>query len=343
MSEAQNRPPVLQLKSQKFREAREKDWRALAALVDRAEKGKLKQFTTEELLNLPLLYRQAISSLSMAQSISLDRNMIGYLQALCARAYVSVYGPQARLTELVAGFFGDLARSVRKLWAEFWLAFVCFFLGALGGWLMCAFDQSWYTALVGHSAQGRDLMSTPEQLRATLGGAEKDDWLAVFSVYLMSNNTQVALLAFAVGVMGGVPTALLLIMNGMMLGAMLWLFFERGVGVEFAAWLSIHGTTEILAILLAGAAGFYLARRLLFPGHLTRMAALAQAGKVSGTLMLGVIFLLVLAGIIEGYGRQTITDTGWRFAIGGGLLLVWVAYFALAGRAFGRKAVRDGR
>ncbi|MEM9966415.1 MAG: hypothetical protein AAGC58_13830, partial [Asticcacaulis sp.] len=71
--------------------------------------------------------------------------------------------------------------------------------------------------------------------------------------------------------------------------------------------------------------------------------ALAQAGKVSGTLMLGVIFLLVLAGIIEGYGRQTITDTGWRFAIGGGLLLVWASYFWLAGRASGRKAVRDGR
>jgi len=322
----------LQLKSQKFREAREKDWRALAALVDRAEKGQLKRFTTEELLNLPLLYRSAISSLSMAQSISLDRNMIGYLQALCARAYVSVYGPQARLTEILSGFFTGLAQALRRLWAEFWLAFVCFFLGAVGGWLMCAHDSSWYTALVGHSAQGRDLMASPEQLRATLGGAEKNDWLAVFSVYLMSNNTQVALMAFAVGVMGGVPTGLLLIMNGMMLGAMLWLFVERGVGVEFAAWLSIHGTTEILAILMAGAAGFYLARRLLFPGALTRKAALAQAGKVAGTVMLGVMMLLVLAGIIEGYGRQTITGTGWRFAIGGTLLVVWVLYFTLAGR-----------
>ncbi|MFT4089086.1 MAG: stage II sporulation protein M [Asticcacaulis sp.] len=338
MSDTMGKPPVLQLKSQKFREAREKDWRELAALVDRAEKGQLKKFTTEELLNLPLLYRSAISSLSMAQSISLDRNMVGFLQALCARAYVSVYGPQTRLSELVTGAFVGLAQSVRKLWAEFWLAFVCFFLGALGGWLMCAFDQSWYTALVGHAAQGRDLMSTPEQLRETLGRGESDDWLAVFSVYLMSNNTQVALLAFAVGVMGGVPTALLLIMNGMMLGAMLWLFFERGVGVEFAAWLSIHGTTEILAIVLAGAAGFYLARRLLFPGHLTRMAALAQAGKVAGTVMLGVMALLVLAGLIEGFGRQMITDTVWRFAIGGAFLLLWTLYLLLAGRT-GRKAV----
>lgn len=324
--------PALQLKSQKFRETRQKDWQALAELVDKAEKGRLRSFSTEELLNLPLLYRSAISSLSMAQSISLDRNLIGYLQALCARAYVSVYGPQARIGEVLAGFFLGFARNVRKLWAEFWLAFVCLVLGVAGGWLLCAYDPSWYSALVGGSAQGRDLGSTPEQLRRTLGGAETNDFLAVFSVYLMSNNTRVALLAFAVGVMGGVPTALLLLFNGMMLGAMLWLFFSRGVGTEFAAWLSIHGTTELLAVIIAGAAGFYLGRRLLFPGRLTRKAALAEAGKVTGLMMLGVMLMLVIAGLLEGIARQSITDMGWRFAIGGGCLVAWAVYFALAGR-----------
>jgi uncharacterized membrane protein SpoIIM required for sporulation len=323
----------LQLKSQKFRDAREKDWRALARAVDRAESGKINQFTTDELLNLPVLYRSTVSSLSMAQSISLDKNLITYLQSLTARAYVFIYGPQARARELFAGFFGRTwPQAYRGIGPELFLSCLCFFLGALGGWLMCAHDPSWYNALVGDMAQGRNLQASPEDLKATLAGAEKGDALAVFSVYLMSNNTRVTLLAFAVGIIGGLPTAFILLMNGMLLGAMVWLFFEKGVGVEFLAWLSIHGTTEILAIIIGGAAGFHLARKLIFPGHLTRQASLAEGGRRAGTVMLGAMLMLVIAGLLEGIGRQTITETWARFAVGGIMLAFWMLYFNFSSR-----------
>nr|WP_303657425.1 stage II sporulation protein M [Asticcacaulis aquaticus] len=221
-----------------------------------------------------------------------------------------------------------------------WLSFACFFLGAVGGWLMCAFDPSWYNALVGHSAQGRDTSATAEDLRKTLGGAEKEQ-LGTFSVYLMSNNTRVTLMAFAVGVIGGVPTAFVLLYNGMMLGAMMWLFASKGLGFDFAAWLSIHGTTEMLAIIIGGGAGFHLARRLMFPGHLTRKAALSTAGRTAGTVMLGAMLMLIIAGVIEGVGRQTITDMGLRFAFGGVMLVWWLTYYGLFGRD--RKGAGDGQ
>ncbi|ESQ79101.1 stage II sporulation protein M [Asticcacaulis sp. YBE204] len=333
--------PPLQLKSQKFRETREKEWRALARQVDRAEKGQVGSFTTEELLELPVLYRATVSSLSMAQSISLDRNLITYLQALCGRAYVYMYGAHARPWQVVKGFFlRSLPQSFRTLGIEMWLSFACFFLGALGGWLMCAFDPSWYNALLGQSAQGRDTSATTEDLRKTLGG-DGDTPLAVFSAFLMSNNTRVTLLAFAVGVIGGVPTAFLMIYNGMMLGAMMWLFTTKGLGIDFAAWLSIHGTTEIMAIIIGGGAGFHLARRLMFPGHLTRKAALASAGRTAGTVMLGAMLMLIIAGLIEGIGRQTITDTVLRYAFGGTMLVGWLVYYLGLGRD--RKGADDGQ
>ncbi|UDF04910.1 stage II sporulation protein M [Asticcacaulis sp. AND118] len=333
MSEPATEKPPLQLKSQKFREAREKDWKALAKQVDRAENGGLGKFTTEELLDLPVLYRSTVSSLSMAQSISLDRNLIGFLQALCARAYVYMYGPHARPGVIARNFFlRELPRSVRALWGELALSFLCLALGILGGILMCMADPSWYDPLVGGMSQGRDLNASADNLRKTISGAEDGEPLAAFSVFLMTHNTKVTLMAFALGVIGGLPTAFLMIVFGMSLGAMVWLFASHGLGVDFVAWLSIHGTTELAAVVIGAAAGFHLARRIMFPGHLTRKAALSQAGRLAGTAMMGAMLMLIIAGFIEGVARQTVTEMWARFTFGGVMLAFWLAYYIGMGR-----------
>ncbi|ESQ73653.1 stage II sporulation protein M [Asticcacaulis sp. AC402] len=323
--------PALQLKSQKFREARQGDWRLLNAQLDKAERDGLGSFSVDELLNLPVLYRSAMSSLSMAQSISLDRNLITYLQSLCARAYVYVYGPQTRLKEVLSSFFVRAwPRGFRSLGLELALACVLFFGGALLGWLLCAQDATWYHFFL--PGEGRSIGSSVEELRKTLGGNTENDPLSPFAVFLMGHNTQVAIMAFAFGIMFGLPTFALLIYNGIPLGAMLWLFASKGLGVEFAGWLSIHGTTELFAIVIAGACGLHIGRRLIFPGDVPRKESLMVAGRLTGTVMIGVAAMLTVAGCLEGFGRQMITDTWARFAIGGAMLTLWLIYFLLVGR-----------
>ena len=46
----------------------------------------------------------------------------------------------------------------------------------------------------------------------------------------------------------------MVVQNTTMLGAILWLYHGVGLDYEIAGWLAIHGTTELFAILLAGAA-----------------------------------------------------------------------------------------
>ncbi len=333
----------LRLKSQKFREARQGDWKALNTALDKAEKKGLSGFGIDELLNLPVLYRSAMSSLSMAQSISLDRNLITYLQAQCVRAYVYIYGPQTRFKDVLADFFvKGWPGSVRKLWQEIALAFAITFAGALIGWLMCAHDPSWYTVFVPpDQAQGRDTDATIKDLRETLGGNVEKQPLTPFAVFLMTHNTQVAILAFATGAFFGLPTLGLLLSTGITMGAMLWLFSSKGLGLEFAAWLSIHGTTEISAIIIAGGCGFHIARKLMFPEDQTRMHSLAQAGRLTGTVMIGVAAMLTIAGCLEGIGRQTLTNPLIRIAIGVAMLTLWCVYFTLTGR--GKREVKNGQ
>src|SRR5690606_23978063 len=90
-------PPDIEqaaLRSDRFRLAREGDWKRLEAIVRRMESGRLRGLADEELLELPALYRTAASSLAVARETSLDAATLAYLEALVQRAWFQVYGPR---------------------------------------------------------------------------------------------------------------------------------------------------------------------------------------------------------------------------------------------------------
>jgi uncharacterized membrane protein SpoIIM required for sporulation len=326
------------LRSDRFRHEREAEWRRLEAIVSRMESGRLRRLSDQDVLDLPVLYRTVASSLSVARETSLDAATLRYLESLVQRAWFLVYGPRVSLWGWLRGFLGGgLSGAVRSIWPDLLIALTVMVAGGLVGWLLVASDPQWYYALVpGQFADTRVPGASREALEATLFGGEQDA-LSVFAAYLFSNNAQVAILAFALGFAFGVPSLMLLAHNLGTLGAMLWLFHGQGLLVDFVAWLSIHGTTELFAILLAGAAGLHMGRALAFPGERSVMDAVATAGRRSATVMAGVVLMLVFAALLEGFGRQLINDTPGRFVLGGFMLVFWLTYFF----AFRRNAQRE--
>ena len=115
----------LQLKSQRFRAEREWDWRRLDGLLSRVEGRSAASLSDEELLAIPVLYRAALSSLSVARATSLDHSLIDYLESLSTRAYFVVYGARAGLRQRLVQFFSETwPNAVRDLWRETLAAFV---------------------------------------------------------------------------------------------------------------------------------------------------------------------------------------------------------------------------
>jgi uncharacterized membrane protein SpoIIM required for sporulation len=139
----------------------------------------------------------------------------------------------------------------------------------------------------------------------------------------------VCILAFALGFAFGIPSLLLLVHNMALLGALLWLFDGQGLVVDLAAWLSVHGTTELFGILLSGAAGLHIGRSMAFPGDAPVLEAAAAAGRRSAVVMVGVVIMMVVAALLEAFPRQLVPDSGSRFLIGGSMLIFWLAYFIL--------------
>jgi uncharacterized membrane protein SpoIIM required for sporulation len=322
----------LQLKSHRFRAEREADWRRLEQLLEKAQRrgpGKLKP---AELIEIPVLYRQALSSLSVARAISLDRGLVDYLEGLCARAYFFVYGVRSRPWERIANFFRrDWPAAVQSLWRETLAAALIGVLGTAVAYGLVAREPDWFYAFVPQGlAAGRDPTATTALLASTLHAPlTKANSLDVLAAFLFTHNAQIALFAFALGFALCLLTVALLAYNGCMLGAFLALFAAHGLTLPALGWLMIHGVTELFAVTLAGAAGLSMGWAVVFPGGRSRVDAAVHAGRRGARVMAGVVVMLFVAALLEGYARQLVQPDLARFAIAAATAALWGLYFYL--------------
>ncbi|KAB2857494.1 MAG: stage II sporulation protein M [Sphingopyxis terrae] len=322
----------------RFRAEREADWIAFDTLLGRLETRGAKALSSDELLQLPILYRATLSSLSIARATMLDKALLDHLEGLAMRGYFLIYGVrETRLSRLRRFFLYDWPAAVRAVWKETLIIALIITLGALTSWSLVAHNPEWYYNFVPEEmAGGRDPRATAEFLRSTLGhgkaGGEDQGALHLFATSLFTHNSRVSIMSFALGFAFGVPTMMLEYYQGIGLGAMLAVFSAKGLGVDFGGWLFIHGTTELFAAALSGAAGLRIGIAVVFPGARSRLQAAAEAGRTAGKVMVGVILMLLAAGLLEGFGRQLITDTVMRYAIGSLMLAFWLAYFYIPRR-----------
>ena len=126
------------------------------------------------------------------------------------------------------------------------------------------------------------------------------------------NNLSVAALCFALGLTGGLGTALLLVGNGALLGAVLVAAWRAGLGAGLAGFVAAHGPVELSALVLAGQAGFVLAGGLVRPGEWPRREALARRGREAARILVLVAPLLLLVAAVE----ATVSPAG-RFPLAG--------------------------
>jgi len=163
-------PPAITLKSSEFRREREQSWQELERLLQRARRRGVTALAPAELERLPLLYRSALSSLSVARAIALDRHLLLYLEDLALRAYLVVYGPRTRLLDGCADFLrrGFPAAVQAARWHVL-IALVALIAGTATGFLLTVGDEAWFSAFVPPGLAGE---RGPSSTRAELLGEE---------------------------------------------------------------------------------------------------------------------------------------------------------------------------
>ena len=324
--------PAPTLKSARFRTEREASWRELERLLDAAERRGPRALAAADLARLPALYRAAVSSLSVARAISLDRNVLDYLESLSARAYLAVYGTRRGLREAVADFVGR--RFPAAVRAHRWhvvLTALVLAAGAATGFALTAADAERFYAFVSPAmAAGRGPTSSTEALYSKRGVAEM---LTTFAMFLFGHNARIGIFAFAVGFAGGVPSALLVFSNGLVLGAFAALYHGRGLSIDLWAWLLPHGVTELLAVVLCGAGGLALGQALVFPGRDERLRSLSTRGREAAVMAVGAVGLFFVAALVEGIFRQLVHSIPLRYGVAAAFATLWALYFGPVRRA----------
>ncbi len=222
-----------------------------------------------------------------------------YLNDLTARQHQALYQNKPEQTNRFAAFWRrELPLLVARHHGPLALALGLFLLFVFIGALSAAYDERFVRVVLGD-----------EYVNRTLDNIRRGDPMAVYKgmseapmfLAITANNIYVALTAYALGATLGLGTVWALFRNGLMLGSFQYFFYQKGVLLSSVLTIWIHGTLEISAIVLAGGAGFVMARGILFPGTYSRAVAFRQAARDGLKLALGLVPIFVVAGFLEGF------------------------------------------
>lgn len=130
------------------------------------------------------------------------------------------------------------------------------------------------------------------------------------------NNVMVSFRCFASGLLTGFATGYMLLTNGIMLGSFQTFFYQQGLLWESALAIWLHGTLEISALIVSGAAGLALGNSWLFPGTYSRPESFRRGARRGLKIVVGTVPLFVLAGFLESFlTRHTELPDALRLAV----------------------------
>ena len=233
-----------------------------------------------------------------------------YLNSLASKIHHAIYRNKKEKTSRFITFWTrELPTIHLSAHKQFLYAFIFFTISAIIGALSANYDQTFARLVLGDG-----------YVNTTLDNIEKGEPMGVYSnmdqltmfLLILVNNFKVMLKTFAFGLLLSVGTVLILFYNGVMVGVFQFFFYQEGL--FWISFLTIwtHGTLEISAIIIAGAAGLVVGNSILFPGTYSRFQSFKIGVKKGLKIIVGLIPVITLAALLEGFVTR-ITHLHWSF------------------------------
>ena len=273
-------------------------------------------------------YNEINDDLAFARTHFPGGNIEHFLNQMLSRIHQSIYRNKKERPQRIKTFW---LRELPLLWFKhrryLLYSFLFFVASALIGILSSIADPSFTRSFLGDA-----------YINMTIENIDKGDPMAVYKsmqqgqmFWLITiNNIRVSFLAFVGGALAGFGTLLILFQNGVMLGSFQYFFHEFDLLWETVLVIWIHGTIEISAIIIAGAAGLVMGGGLLFPGSYPRMASFTLRAKDGLKMVMGLVPFFILAGLLESFVTRYTNMPVWLsiFIIAGSVALV-IFYFVI--------------
>jgi len=271
------------------------------------------------------LYRQTASDLATVREDVTSHQLSFYLNQLLGRAHNLIYmGHRQKISGLVRFYAQTFPQVFRETFRQTFLAFLIFIVTGVATWALTIHDPTF-----AHRMLGPHMMDTIEKKEMWTQSIVTIKPLAASSI--MTNNLSVSFTTFALGITAGIGTIWMMAVNGMLIGVIGAATWQAGMALQLWSFVAPHGVLELPAIFIAGGAGLEIARGMLFPGLLPRRESLALAGGRAARLVLGIVPILVIAGIIEGFLSPSGIAKSLKFLLAAVLFAALVTYLARRG------------
>ena len=310
-----------------FVNERKNNWQRLEDLLSIVESSPLRGLSKAEVREFGELYRRAASDLAIARAETRDPRLINYLNSLVIRAHGKIYRAEGQGVNLVWQFFAkDFPQAFRRTWRYTMLAFLVFTVFGIGSFVLSYNDLTFADNL--GLGELRYAAESKHKWWTSLNQANQ-----IGSSAILTNNILVAFKAFTYGAFFGIGTLYVLIFNGLHIGGVLGVCYriDPAFGNDLVTFMVGHGVIELSCIFIAGGAGMLIGYSMINPKDLTRSEALKKNGIEAVRLAIGCAFLLVIAGIIEGFLSPSDLPAAVKFGTGILTGVAMYAYLFLAG------------
>ena len=281
-------------------------WRSLEKVVDNADSHNPGELSDA--------YTEITTDLSFSRSHYPKSRITIYLNNLASALHNYLYKNKKEKYSRIRTFWTQEVPEVmfqsRK---ELLYSFIVFAVSVIIGAISALNDDSFVRLILGNGYV--DMTLSNIENGNPMGVYDSSDEMSMFFMITI-NNIYVSFRAFVMGLATGFGTGLMMFYNGVMIGSFQTFFFQQDLGFESMLAIWLHGTFEISAIIIAGAAGFVLGNGWLFPGTYSRGYAFKQGAKRGLKIIISLIPVFITAGFIESYlTRHTEYPTFVRLSI----------------------------
>lgn len=267
---------------------------------------------------------QITDDLAYAKTFYPKSKTTAYLNGLASKFHQSIYKNKSEKGNRFISFWQyELPVLFKTYQKQVMYSFIFFTVFCLMGALSAKYDDNFVRLIMGDEYID---MTNANIAKGDPFGVYKSQNEVLMFFGIAANNIYVSLVTFAAGIIFSVGSVYYLLRNGLMLGSFQYYFFSKGLGMKSVLVIWIHGTLEISAIVIAGAAGLVLGNSLLFPKTFTRMVSLKKGASDGMKIAVGLVPIFIVAAFFESFVTRHTEMPIWlssSILIGSLIFLVW--------------------
>jgi uncharacterized membrane protein SpoIIM required for sporulation len=238
-----------------------------------------------------------VGDLSYAKTHYPHSQITNYINFIAARVYKTIFAKKTN-SPFLDFWRRDFPLIIGHQKKALWSALSFFLIFSVLGYICSFLDTNFIDSVLGSGYV--EMTKANIKKGMPFGVYATDDALTMF-LTIFANNLWVGLLVYMSGILLGIGSFYLTFKNGLMFGAFMAFFFKNKLGTDALFVIMLHGTLELMGLVLECMAGLILGLSFLFPGTLTRMQSLKKGFLESAKIYIGTVPFTILAAFIESY------------------------------------------